>query len=73
MFRKILLWAAILVAAVVLVFLSATTALWISVGGIFFRGEQVTLGTIFQIGVAILSCVGLGYLIRRMFRAATKA
>jgi ABC-type polysaccharide/polyol phosphate export permease len=71
--RRILLWTAILGAAVVLVIFGIWTALWISVGGTFFRGEQVTLGTIFQIGLAILSCVGLAFLIRSMFRAASKA
>lgn len=73
MLRKIVLWAAIFVAAVVLAFLAATIALWMSVAGTFFRGEQVNLGTLFQIGVATLSCVGLGFLIRWMARAAAKA
>ena len=71
--RKILLWAAIIAAILVLAVLAATTALWISVGGTFFRGEHLTVGTVFQIALAILSCVGLGALIRLMFVAVRKA
>ena len=71
--RKILLWSAIAAVTLVLVVLAAMTALWISVGGTFFRGEDVTVGTVFQIGLAILSCVGLGVLIRLMFVAVRKA
>ena len=70
--RKALLTVAIVVSTFVLVLLSAATALWISVGGTFFRGERVTLGTAFQIGMAVLACVGLGFLIRWLFRAAKK-
>ena len=68
--RRTLLIVAIVVATLVLVVLSATTALWISVGGTFFRGERVTVGTVLQIGVAVLSCIGLAFLIRSLFRAA---
>ena len=70
--RKTLLWAAIVIAALVLIALGATTALWILVGGTFFRGEHLTIGTLLQIGLALLSCVGLGVLIRGMFRAAKR-
>ena len=71
--RKVLLWSAIVIIALVLAVLAAMTALWISVGGTFFRGEHVTIGTVFQIGLTILSCVGLGVLIRLMFVAVRKA
>ena len=69
--RTVLVIAAIIVAGLVLVLLSATTALWISVDGTF-RGEHLTLGTAFQIGLAVLSCVGLAFLIRSLFRVARK-
>jgi len=70
--RRILLIVAMVVTTIILVVWSAATALWISVGGTL-GGERVTLGIVLQIGLAVLSCVGLVFLIRSMFRAAKKA
>ena len=70
--RKISLWLGAAAATIVLIVLSTTAAVWLSVGGTFFRGERVTAGTVFQIGVLILSCVGLGSLVWVLMRAALK-
>ena len=70
--RKVLLIIAIAVALLVLVALSAMTLLWISVGGTFFRGEGATVGTVFQMAVAVLSCVGLAFLIRSLVRVTKR-
>jgi hypothetical protein len=70
--RKISLWLGAAAGTIVLIVLSTTAALWLSVGGTFFRGERVTAGTVFQIAVLILSCVGLGYLVWVLMRAALK-
>ncbi len=70
--RKILLWVALAVTIVMLVVLAAMTLFWISVGGTIFRGEHVGIGTVAQIAVALLSCLGLAYLIRVLFHAARR-
>ena len=71
--RKVLLIAAIALTFFVLVALSAVTLLWIFVGGTFFRGEAATIGTVFQIGVAVVACVGLAFLIRWLAHSTKKA
>ena len=72
LWRRIALWLAAAVATVVFVTLSALTALWFSVGGTFFRGRGVTIVTAFQMGLAVLCCIGLIYVIRELTRAATR-
>lgn len=70
--RKVALWLGAVTATIALIVLGAMTALWLSVGGTFFRGERVTAGTVFQMGVAVASCVALFYLVRFMIRAASR-
>lgn len=70
--RKTLLIAALVVATLALIILAAITALWISMGGTF-RGEEISGGAVVQIALAIMSCVGLGFLTRSLVRAARKA
>ena len=70
--RKVLLIVAIVLTFLVLVALSAVALLWISVGGTFFRGEAATIGTVFQIAVAVLACVGLAILIRWLVHATKR-
>ena len=73
MIRTILLWAAILVITVVVVAVGGLTALWIERGGTWFRGEVLTLDIIILLGMAMFACVGLVWLLRLLFRAATNA
>lgn len=70
--RRTLLITAMLLTTVVLVILGAITVLWISMGGTF-RGEDASVGTVIQIGSAVMSCVGLAFLIRFLLRAARRA
>lgn len=70
--RKVVLWGGIVAATVVLAVVAPLTALWMSVGGVWFRGERATVATFVQIALAVLSCVGLAFLIRKMFKAAKR-
>lgn len=70
--RRVALWCGTVAAAIALVVLGTMTALWFSVGGTFLRGEQLTVGTVLQMGLAVLACVGLVYLIRRLAHAARR-
>lgn len=70
--RRTLLIAALVFTSVVLIVLAAITALWISVGGTF-RGEDASAGTVVQIGLAVMTCVGLAFLARWLLRAARNA
>ena len=70
--KKTLLIAAVVLITLVLVVLATTIALWISVGGTV-RGEDISAGAVVQIGLALIACVGLGFLIRFLLRAARRA
>ena len=71
--RTVALWAATIIATMALVVLGVLTAFWFSVGGTFFRGERVTVGTILQMGLAMMACVGLVFLVRTLIRAARRS
>lgn len=70
--RRTLLIAALVFTTVVLIVLATVTALWISVGGTF-RGEDISAGGVLQIGLAVMSCLGLAFLVRWLLRAARNA
>ena len=70
--RRTLLIAALVFTTLALIIIGAITALWISVGGTF-RGEDASAGTVVQIGLAVMSCVGLAFLARWLLRAARNA
>lgn len=73
MIRTILLWTAIVVITLVVVAVGSLTALWIERGGTWFRGEALTVDALVLLGMALFTCVGLVWLLRVLFRAATQA
>ena len=72
MARKTSLIVALVFAILALIVIATTTVLWMSMGGTF-RGEDASAGTRVQLGLAVASCLGLGFLIPLLLRAVRKA
>ena len=59
--KHVLLWIATALSFVAAAVTAAALLLWLSVGGTFFRGQEVGVGTVVGMGVLAATCAACAY------------